>query len=143
MLEEPHHRVKNTLAIVQSITSQSLRSSKTPLEAEEAINHRIGALGRTHEILLDHDWDTAQLRELLVGALKPFDTERSFTIEVPEIDIPSPEAVSIALAVNELSTNAVKHGALSTPAGRVSLTARIDDAVQARSSVGSRAVARQ
>ena len=74
ILEELHHRVKNTLAIVQSITNQSLRTAVDLPQAGEAISTRLGALGRVHDLLLRTSWGGAMLPELLKTAIEPFET---------------------------------------------------------------------
>jgi two-component sensor histidine kinase len=79
-----------------------------------------------HDLLLDQNWDSAQLDALLSRAVEPFVAMQRFSIEVPKIAIPSSQALSISLVINELATNALKYGALSTPEGRVRLTGRLD-----------------
>jgi two-component sensor histidine kinase len=126
MLAELHHRVKNTLTMVQAIATQTLRSAATMDAASEAIQYRIGALARTHDLLLEQNWDSAQLDALLSRAVEPFVAMQRFSMEVPKVAIPSSQALSISLVINELATNALKYGALSTPAGRVRLTGLLD-----------------
>jgi two-component sensor histidine kinase len=128
VLEEMHHRVKNTLAIVQAIVVQSLRSAETLDYANGAITSRILALGRVHDLLLRTDWDGARLKDLLITATKPFDSRDAsrFAIESPDVEVNSGSALSLVMALNELCTNAVKYGALSNADGRVAITARVD-----------------
>ena len=129
LLAEMHHRIKNILAMVQSIATQSLRSAKTLEDAQEAISQRIIALAHTHDILLSNDGVAAPLSVLLAGLTAPFGAQ-NFFIDVPAIDFPSSPAISISLVINELCTNAVKYGALSTPNGRVSVAGHLDDATK-------------
>ena len=82
LLAEMHHRIKNMLAMVQSITTQSLRTAKTLEDAQEAISHRIIALSRTHDILLSNDRAAVQLNVLLAGLTAPFG-DQNFSIDVP------------------------------------------------------------
>jgi two-component sensor histidine kinase len=126
LLAEMHHRIKNMLAMVQSRATQSLRTAKTLEDAREAISDRIVALARTHDILLSSDGDAVQLPALVANMAAPFG-EQNFSIDVPDIQFPSAPAISISLVMNELCTNAVKYGALSTPNGRVCVTGHLDE----------------
>ena len=85
MLAELHHRVKNTLTMVQAIATQTLRSAATMDAASEAIQCRIGALARTHDLLLEQNWDSAQLDALLSRAVEPFVAMQRFSMEVPRV----------------------------------------------------------
>jgi two-component sensor histidine kinase len=109
LLSEMHHRIKNVLAMVQSIVVQSLRSAGTPAEASEAITNRITALARTQDIIMSTAGEGSPLELLLEDATAPFGSNR-FRINVPSMIIPPKAAVALALTVNELSTNAVKYG---------------------------------
>jgi two-component sensor histidine kinase len=128
LLEELHHRVKNTLATVQAITSQSLRSAENVEEGRKAIESRLAALGRVHDLLLRTSWGSVKLAELLKTATEPFDTPGAgqFLIQSTNIDVDSGAALPLALTLNELCTNAVKHGALSVAEGCVKITTKVD-----------------
>lgn len=128
MLEELHHRIKNTLATVQAIVSQSLRAADTILEAQEAIEQRLQSLGRVHDLLLKTSWIQASLSSLITTAIEPFREKGTgqFSVTSPEIDVAAPAALPLAMVLNELCTNASKYGALSVPNGRVDIAARID-----------------
>ena len=79
LLEELHHRVKNTLATVMAIASQSLRNATDLEQGREAISHRLIALGRAHDLLLQTNWTSASLPAIVRAAIEPFDapgTER-------------------------------------------------------------------
>jgi two-component sensor histidine kinase len=129
LLGELHHRIKNILATVLAITSQSLRSAETIEEGGKAIEQRLAALGRAHDLLLQANWKSAHLREILSNAIEPFDTEipSRFVIQCANIEAAPSAAVPLAMAINELCTNAVKYGALSTPCGQIEITAEADD----------------
>jgi two-component sensor histidine kinase len=116
------------LAMVQAITIQSLRSAKTLAGAEEAVQNRIMALARTHDVLLQYNDDAAQFKTVLTAAVGAFEGNGRISIAAPTFDLPSSMALSISVVINELCTNAVKFGALSTPAGHVELTGAINDA---------------
>jgi two-component sensor histidine kinase len=126
LLSEMHHRIKNVLAMVQSVVVQSLRSAQTSAEASEAITCRITALARTHDIILSTAGEGSPLEPLLEDITAPFGSNR-FRINVPSVVIPPQAAVALALTVNELATNAVKYGALSVPDGGVVVAGRRDD----------------
>ena len=130
VLEELHHRVKNTLAIVMAITTQSLRTAKSVNEGREAIEHRLVALGRVHDLLLQSNWASAKLSGILKAATDPFDRDNSssrFIIQSSNIDVSPGAVLPLAMVLNELCTNAIKYGALSNATGRVSITSFIDD----------------
>jgi len=121
LVEELHHRVKNNLAIVQAIVSQSLRSTENVEQGRKAIEGRLAALGRVHDLLLRTSWGTAKLAE-------PFDTPGAgrFLIQSTDINVASAAALPFAMTLNELCTNAVKYGALSSIEGRVNITTKVD-----------------
>ena len=128
LVEELHHRVKNTLAIVHSIIRQSLQSADNVAEAKEFIESRLLALGRVHDLLLRTSWAGAKLSDLLQLATEPFDHPGAgqFLIQSSDLEVSSGAALPLAMTLNELSTNAVKYGALSTPSGKVTITAKVD-----------------
>src|SRR5258706_15626482 len=74
LLEELHHRVKNTLATVIAITSQSLRSARTLEEGRVAVERRLVALGRAHDLLLEAHWARAKLADVIHAAIDPFES---------------------------------------------------------------------
>ena len=112
------HRIKNILANVQGIIGQSLVDQKT---LRNAINARISALGATNDLLVKSSWNSASLREILIHEFAPYDLSR-FHLHGSDVDCPSALAVFLALVVHELTTNAVKYGALSCPKGRIHLS---------------------
>ena len=129
VLEELHHRVKNMLATVQAITLQSLRSSDSVEHARQAVESRLLALSRVHDLLLRTNWSGARLTELLKVATQPFTTPGNgqFLIRTADIEVNPDAALPLAMTLNELCTNAVKYGALSAPEGRVSIMTEVDD----------------
>ena len=128
ILEELHHRIKNTLATVSAIASQSLRTATSLEHGQQAIEGRLVALGRAHDLLLQVSWANASLSHIVRGAIEPYDNhgEGRFTIEGPDIRITSGAVIALAMTFNELCTNTTKFGALSVPAGRVSISWTID-----------------
>jgi two-component sensor histidine kinase len=129
VLEELHHRVKNTLATVMAITSQSLRTAKSLEDGRQAIDHRLMALGRVHDLLLQTNWTSARLAAIVKAATDPFDRESGgrFTVQSSSIDVSPGAVLPLAMVLNELCTNAVKYGALSNATGRVEITATVDE----------------
>ncbi|HEY3947593.1 sensor histidine kinase [Phenylobacterium sp.] len=121
LINELNHRVKNTLATVQSITSQTLRSASDIGAARQAIDARIGSLARAHDLLTDHNWSGARLSDVVSRALEPFGLGR-FDLSGPNLHVSPRHALALSMALHELATNAVKHGALKAPEGRVAAT---------------------
>src|SRR5665213_3500730 len=106
LLEELHHRVKNTLATVMAITSQSLRSSENMEQARLAVENRLVALGRAHDLLLQANWAGARLTEVIRSALQPFDSHDlpRFVVQDTALEV-GPEAVlPLTMSLNELCT---------------------------------------
>jgi PAS domain S-box-containing protein len=116
LLAEIMHRVKNTLATVQAIASQTLCQS--PDEEREAFMARLHALGKAHDLLITDRWDCAPLTAVIEAAIEPFQRDR-FRLDGPDVGLNASTSLHIALALHELATNAAKYGALSNRAGRV------------------------
>jgi two-component sensor histidine kinase len=129
ILEELHHRIKNTLATVSAIASQSLRTASSIEHGRHAIESRLLALGRAHDLLLQARWSSADLAHLVHGATEPYDSEGEgkFSIQGPDLKIVSGAVIALAMTLNELCTNATKFGALSWPTGRIEIAWTIDD----------------
>lgn len=130
LLQELDHRVKNTLAIVQSISRQTLRSTPNPEAFAETFENRILALSRAHELLTRRAWGRAELHEILEKALAPFspDLAERFDIIGPALTFSAETSVSVHMTLHELAVNAAKHGALTTLEGRVVIRWTVDDA---------------
>jgi two-component sensor histidine kinase len=132
ILEELHHRIKNTLATVSAIASQSLRNVSGAEHAQHAIEGRLLALGRAHDLLLQARWSSADLEKIVRGATEAFDNPDmpKFTISGPDVRVASGAVIAIAMTLNELCTNTTKFGALSVPAGRVEIAWTLDPQTQ-------------
>ena len=129
ILEELHHRIKNTLATVSAIASQSLRAATSIEHGQHAIEGRLVALGRAHDLLLQARWANASLEQTIRGATEPYVSIGSgrISIEGPAIRITSGAVIALAMTLNELGTNTTKFGALSIPTGRVEIAWTIDN----------------
>jgi two-component sensor histidine kinase len=132
ILEELHHRIKNTLATVSAITSQSLRDVPGAEHAQHAIEGRLLALGRAHDLLLQARWSSADLGKIVRGATEAFENPDvpKFTVTGPDVRVTSGAVIAIAMTLNELCTNTTKFGALSVPAGRVEIAWTLDSRTQ-------------
>src|SRR6202140_686824 len=129
ILEELHHRIKNTLATVSAIASQSLRTATSLAHGQHAIEGRLVALGRAHDLLLQARWANADLANTIRSATEPYDSEGSgrFSISGPDIKITSGAVIALAMTLNELCTNTTKFGALSVAAGSIDIAWKIDE----------------
>jgi two-component sensor histidine kinase len=129
LIDELNHRVKNTLATVQSIATQTLRTAPTVEHASIAIESRLLALSQVHNILTVQSWASVDLREIIRQAVEPYGNKAESRINVngPPIQIPPRVALALAMALQELATNAVKYGALSNGVGHINLDWVLDD----------------
>lgn len=123
LLGELNHRVKNTLATIQAIASQTLRQTSNPSEFVANFNGRLKALAAAHSLLTRSSWKGAFISEILRQqlALKDYKTDR-IEINGPPIFLSSQSALHLALVLHELGTNAHKHGSLSTSSGKVKVS---------------------
>src|SRR5580704_2714805 len=123
ILEELHHRIKNTLATVSAIVSQSLRNAPGAEHAQHAIEGRLLALAR---------WTGADFGKIIRGATEAFDNPDvpKFTIAGPDVPIASGAVIAISMTLNELCPNTTKFGALSVPEGRVEIAWTLDELKQ-------------
>jgi two-component sensor histidine kinase len=120
LLAELNHRVKNTLASVQSIVSQTLRSAPDPATAKRDIASRLAALSKAHNLLSAQEWTSADLGEIIGQEVAVFDPER-ISLDGPSFTVSPRCSISLAMLIHELSTNAVKYGALSSDTGTVTI----------------------
>jgi two-component sensor histidine kinase len=127
LIDELNHRVKNTLATVQSLAWQSNRSGASPQVAQERFQERLLALSRTHNLLNETHWEGASLRTILETELGPYMTlPPRVKMSGPDLHLAPKSAVVLGMAFHELATNAVKYGALSAASGRVKVDWTVD-----------------
>jgi PAS domain S-box-containing protein len=129
MINELNHRVKNSLAVVQSLALQGLRaSSDNPALFRDMFLGRLSALAQAHDLLTRSDWTGAQMEDIVANALSGFAGADRFAAKGPRIRLPARAAVPLSMAFHELATNAAKYGALSNETGRVTIDWRVEDA---------------
>jgi PAS domain S-box-containing protein len=121
LINELNHRIKNTLATVQSIAAHTFRDHAG--EALQSFEARLMALSNAHNLLTCENWEGAALHELLARTIAPLSgpDDGRFDISGPELRLTPQVAVALSMALHELCTNAAKYGALSGPAGRVTV----------------------
>ena len=117
LVAELNHRVKNMLAIVQSLAYQTMRGSDVPEEVAERLSGRLQALASAHNLLTEDGWDGATLRDIAAAALEPIvpDLDERFRLDGADVRLSPQFAVSLSMAFYELATNALKYGGLSIP----------------------------
>jgi two-component sensor histidine kinase len=121
LIDELNHRVKNTLTTVQSIASQTLRNAPDLDHASSAIESRLIALSHVHNVLTDRSWADVGVHDIVAQAVEPYRSRGEDRIHVqgPPIQVPPRMALALAMALQELATNAVKYGALSNGTGQI------------------------
>ena len=126
LIDELNHRVKNTLATVQSIASQTLRSSGDIATAKQDFEARIVALSKAHNMLSERQWHDTEIGHLVRQELSAYDGDH-VQLDGPILQINAKATVALALVLHEMATNAAKHGALSVPEGRLNVNWSLDD----------------
>lgn len=131
MIDELNHRVKNTLATVQSIAMQTARSHADPRTFAEGFQARLLALSHTHDLLTRSHWEGAELADILQHETEAHGSTR-VSVTGPRVALPPAAALSLGMIFHELATNAAKYGALSAPDGRVLVDWSIADQTRPR-----------
>jgi PAS domain S-box-containing protein len=126
LVRELDHRLKNVLAVVQSIAFLSLRNSTTLEAFQESFDERLRSLARIYDHLARVEWPQIDLRTLAMLSLEPY--REAVETGGEGVMLTATEAATLGMVIHELATNAIKHGALSVPGGRVSFTWQEDDA---------------
>ena len=120
LTREIQHRTKNLFAVVLAVVSRSFAGKYTVKDAEAAVVSRLRSLGQTHVMLIDKEWQGADLTEIVRAEMGPYGSR--VQIEGPSLMLTAKAAQNFALALHELATNAAKYGALSNTAGWVHIT---------------------
>ncbi|HWT29515.1 MAG TPA: HWE histidine kinase domain-containing protein [Propylenella sp.] len=128
LVAELRHRLKNTLTTVMSLMTLTMRSATDLQHFAESFRARLGAMDRAHDLLSSDGWAGVSLRDLLAGELDAYRQGEGGNIELsgPPITVGANAAPSLALVLHELTTNALKYGALSAPSGRLDVAWRSD-----------------
>jgi PAS domain S-box-containing protein len=121
LVAELDHRVKNVLATVQAVTSQTMQASTSMEHFVAALDGRIRSMGSTHELLSHRRWLGMPLAQLVERELAPYRTGSNAEIDGHDVVLSAEAGQAIGMVLHELVTNAAKHGALSVPSGRVSI----------------------
>ncbi len=125
LMSELDHRVKNTLANIQALVSQTSRSALTLATFTEGLNRRIRSMSRAHSLLTKSRWEGVSLEELIREEMHAYEAEHpNFIVEGPALLLSPKTALSLSLAIHELATNAAKYGAFSVSSGRIDVTWR-------------------
>ena len=127
MNDELSHRLKNVMAVVQSVASQTLRQATDLRSANEALDARLTALSQATDVLTAKSWMEADLHEVIERTLAPHGVGDRLDLHGPAIILKPQVTMALALALHELATNACKYGALSAEHGRVVLTWEVSD----------------
>jgi len=128
LVAELNHRVKNTLATVQSLAAQSIRGAGISSGVRESFENRLFALSRAHDQLSQTRWEAADLRSILNDIFEPFHGEdpSRVSLEGAPVSLAPEAALMLAMVLHELATNALKYGSLSSPSGWVEISWRIE-----------------
>jgi two-component sensor histidine kinase len=121
LIQELNHRVKNTLAIMQSIAAQTFRSASRA--EREKFEGRLGALAETHNLLSQEKWQGSELQDVIARVLQPYLINNPERVRMfgPKVPLSPRIAVVLSMIVHEIATNAAKYGALSNDTGTVTL----------------------
>lgn len=125
LIDELNHRVKNTLARVQSLASQTARAAPTPEAFRERFEGRLIALSKAHDQLTMHHWENADLRDVIDDSLAPYAGAGRVALRGENVVLRPRAVLTLAMVFHELTTNAAKYGALSAPGGRIEISWQI------------------
>jgi two-component sensor histidine kinase len=121
LVAELNHRVKNILAVVQSVASQTVASSPTLPQFRTAFEGRVRAISLAHDILTQLRWGEVEVEHLVARSLAPYQGGDRVAFSGPTVRLAASSVVSLAMVLHELSTNAAKYGAFANGTGRVEI----------------------
>ncbi len=124
LIEELNHRVRNMLTVVNAIAKQTLAQTRSPEEFAAALDGRIQAMAASYSLVSRENWKEVSLRQIITEQLKPHQLGPGERVEIsgPDVLMKPTAAIALGLVVHELTTNAAKHGSLSQPKGRASIS---------------------
>jgi two-component sensor histidine kinase len=127
LLSETAHRSKNLMTVISAVAKRTAANSKTLKDFDERFQGRLQAMARSQDLLVRQDWRSVSLKQLISHQLEAFlDTTASrLVVNGEDLDLSPEAAEAIGLALHELATNAVKHGSLASPTGRIDLAWQI------------------
>jgi PAS domain S-box-containing protein len=128
LIDELNHRVRNTLAIVNAIATQTLKHTPAVEDFRRAFGGRLAALAKTHTLLATTRWSASTLHDLIAQQLDPYTKDRTDALVIagPRLLVNPKQALTLSLVMHELAANAAKYGALSVPAGRLEVRWQIE-----------------
>ena len=128
LVDELNHRVKNMLTVVISMATQTIRRSASLTDFEKSYMGRVHALSAAYSLLSHEGWQTVALKALLLEELQPFlaPDHENIVLDGPNVLLAPRAALSLGMAIHELTTNAVKHGALSLPDGLIQISWHVE-----------------
>ncbi len=121
LLHELNHRVKNTLATVQSLATQTLSNTTLSADARDIFDARLTALSRAHDVLTDQSWEGANLQDIVSRAMQAFKAGERIVIDGQPVWLSPKQVLALAMALHELATNASKYGSLSNADGIIKI----------------------
>ena len=122
LMRELSHRVKNTLAVIQGMARQTLRTADSPQAFADSFLGRIASLSASHALLTERDWSAPSLEEVIQSQLRPLlGSDRPIDLSGPMVLLPAETATQFGLVIHELGTNAIKHGTLASDSGQLSI----------------------
>lgn len=122
LMRELDHRMKNTLQVIQAVIRRTARAQQSVSVFERSLLGRVGAMSRAHDLLAEEHWLGAEMNAVVTQEVTSFDAGGAITARGPRLRLNPRAALSIALVIHELGTNASKYGALSAPEGKIAVT---------------------
>jgi len=122
LIDELNHRVKNTLATVQALADQTLKTAQSPDAFPDAFRSRLFALARAHDMLTRQAWEMVFLEDLVRATMASWIQQRRVSLSGPPVRVSPKQAIAVSMALHELATNAAQHGALSVTEGTVDIS---------------------